>query len=325
MEDIKLPDIPVPAVKRVEETVNKYRRTPKLLIPIIATTVEVVALIGLMGLLTLIQADFIIRDINIMEFVGLAAMRLTMLFLSKNVSGRARVNALKRDEEYKELVAAYREEIKGLNYKDLEVYLRTVANPARKIAAYRATIQPKIEKLNADNAKLDLALATLERREKAPFKKWRMAWKKSKIVQNNTQIEKYTVLISDEYIEANYKFLKVKYEVLTVDKFVAVTSNSDGAHGRITVNSETEMTKAIAKGIPLALLISVYLALIGWENTRLGNFDVLTFVLDVLLLSWYFLQGWFFVGGKVVDMIRDALVNKTLFIQQYKDKTTKVG
>lgn len=335
METIKLPEVPkveekksvATAIKKAENLYAATTRDKRLLIPVVATGAEILALLGLVGLLTLIRADFVWRNVEFVSFCVLVTMRAAVLFLSKDVSGRARVNALKKDTEYKTLVDNYQSEIKDVDPVELDEHLRKVANPKRKIAAYKATIQPKIDKAYAKLAKLDIRLTILAKfKDRSRLKARQYARTQDKITRLNVAVEKYNALISDEYINANFKTLRVKYERLTVEKFMNVEEEENGDLERVTVDSESELKKGILKSLPIALLISAYFALVAWENTVYDHFDWLTFVLDVLLISWYFIQGWFGVGGKVAAAMRAALIRRTLFIKKFKrDKSTKVG
>ena|GEM_PF-3647138 len=319
MGKFDLPDVDIHGEtpkERAAEFVRNAKKDKKLWLPILATAAEIIALLALMGLLTLITADFVIKDISIFGFLIMATMRIAAVFLGKDVSARARVNMSYTEKEYKDLLDKYKKEIEDIDYAQFEKYLNEVENPRRKIAAYSALITPKIKKATAKVAELNITLGVLEKKRERNARK--IAAIKNNIEKQKSLIEKYSELISDKYIADNFKYIKVKYERLTVGAFVSATREDDHVVERATVNREWEIKKGIMKGLPITFLICAYLAIIGFENVQYGSVDILGLVADVLLLSFYFLQGWFSVGSRVVDMTRDALIFRTAFVQRYK-------
>ena len=327
--DFSLPEIPKKESVSAE-TLKEARKLnaaiaprTRIIIPIVATGVEVLAILAILGLLTLVQVNFIFRDIDFTSFLVMAALRLTMLFSAKDISARARIAYENGKTEYKTLVDNYENKIKEVKYDELREYLEKVANPLRKIEAYKKTIQPKIESIIVKLARLDMALGVLEKEQSESFSSSRAKRIKgitSKIAKLTVQKEKLERLISDEYIQANYKYLKVNYEYLTVEKFIAISREQDSAIGRVSVNQEIETKKSIAKGLPFALLFCAVMTYVGVQYGEANSIDWIMLTIDAFFIAFYFAQGWFFDGARVFDLIRDALIYKTTFIEAYKKK-----
>ena len=334
MEDYtKLPEVPKlektvrDVVHAADEKVKYYKRNKKLLIPIAATIAEIIALLAIIGLLTLIKADFVLKDVTLVGFLVVATLRVASVFLGKDVAARMRVSAAEKEPEHAELQANYKAEIDDVDAVALDEYLRTVANPERKKAAWKAQWQHKIERTAAALARLDVIL-TIQQKNDAPERK--VAKTKRKISALQTRLEKYNAFASDEYYNANEKILHVNYEHLTVEMFFNSTDDGDNPAERVRVKKEFEIKKYILKGMPFVLLVCSYVALVSFENVVYGEINPLTLALDVLLLAFYLGQGWYLVGGHVVDLMRDALIYKTTFIKKFKalkdkDKSSKVG
>ncbi len=303
--------------KADKPTIDKQLNTNnKRFFPIAITAVEIISIIALSALATLVSIEFKLNEVEPIILAIFILLRLFLLFFSKDVSARTRIEQGQREKEHIELKKGLKEEGKDVNYDDFNKYLVSVENRRLKIEAYKARFVGKINKLNDKINKLKLSLKILQASSTADAEKIDRI--KKKIERKTTKKEYLESLVSNEYIEKNFDILKVRYKELTASQFVEVSVDSDVGRDIYSFDVEIENKKQILKGLPFCVIITLFISLIGLDKITYGAVNILQLFLDIFCVAFYFSQGWFVVGKKTLSKQRQVIVNKIALLQRYK-------
>ena len=297
------------------EQEKRVREEPKhKAIPIISTTVEILTLCGLAGILTLVQFNFTFADVVWSIFGLFLALRLTMIFLAKDASARTRIEKGQEEQEHKELVKFFKDSIKEVNTADFDSYINTIENPRRKKEAYRAKINPKIEKLCGKIEKWTLAKKICEKKEKR-------FWVKiyaTKIEKAEIKLSALKEKISDKYLDNNIDIIKVKYAKVKVNQFFVLDLIGEVDKEQLTLNLNYENKKGIVKSLPISAAFIILITLIGLDDITFGSINFVSLLLDLLSIAWNLASGWFSIGSKTLAKQQKIIANKIAFVEHYK-------
>ena len=283
------------------------------ILPYIPTVAEIVALLGLAGILTFVQFNGKWNEVSWGWFVCYLAIRVTMKFCGRDATSRSRVDFGQREEEHVKLVNNLRDAAKDVDTTPLKKYIDEVANPHRKAIAWKAKLAPKIERQNTKIEKIAVLIAIAEKKGKTK----KVERLKKKLVEPTIKRDILLEKSSDEYIKENYYVLPVKYDKLRINQFFVGDLDAELADGKCEINVDHENHKSIATKLPLSIGFLCLITLTGLDSITFGEINILTLLLDIISISIDLAIGWFSIGMSTLAKQRKVLANKTAFLKEY--------
>ena len=283
-------------------------------IPIASTILETVALMAIAGLLTIVQFNGKYNEeVTAWMFILYLSLRLMMLFLSKDVAARTRVDVGQTEKEHLKIVQDFKDAAKNISRSSLNYYIKEVANPQRKVRAWKAKLTPKVEKISAKIERLSIKYRIAEKLGQT--KKVEKITKK--VAPLGVKKDELLYQLSDEFIEKNLDLLKVRYNKVAVNQFFVSDLSAEVSDDKCAINVDFENRMGIARSMPISAMLVAFTTLVGLDSITFGSFDVLTFCLDVLSVSFYMGTAWLLIGSRTLAKQRKVLENKTVFLEEY--------
>ncbi len=266
-----------------------------------------IVLVILSGLGTIVQYSFDFKNIVWSTFIVSLSLRLVTIFSAKYVGSNLFYNKEMHSENVVKIKTELSDVGKDIDKSDLDKYVNTYNFESKK-KAYKTKIRSKIAKREQKVNKLKFKNELLykKRREKL-------------ISRHNKKIEELKAISSDEYVEKNIRYIKVKYKKVRPCYFFSFTENNSVKDRYYNVNVSTETSKEIIKSLPLTIFITILGSTMVFSATT-GTLNLLSFFYDLTMIMFNFVLGWFVVGKKVLSATISAYINRIIFLKEYKNK-----
>ena len=259
--------------------------------------------VALTSIASLFQYNFDLSEIIVSDLIVFASMRIIVMFLSKYVGADMRYQRDVVDED----VTFAQKNFMGLSKKiergDFEKWVKR-ENRAAKVAAYRLKLTRKLEKVHEKRRKVEF------RNARKPKKKWN-----KKLISIEEKENSLKFRMSDEYIADNIAHIKVRYQHLHSTDFLSPNEFSVKRE-RYGMSEQTENIKEITKGLPLALFVIVFGAMVTFDVSK-GTINAMSVLVDLGSILFYFLQGWSVVGRKTIALLITVYECRRAVIERY--------
>lgn len=274
---------------RLDEAEQKAKVAGKKAFSFIPSLLLLLVVVSLTSISALFHINFDLKEIIVLDLVVYSGLRIIVMVLSKYVGADMRFQRDSVEDDVKRVQSEFLEESRKLPRGDFEKWVEK-ENRTAKVNAYRDSISSALEKKLSKRRRL---LFSLEKSDKRSIRK--------KLIKIDAHVEDLQYRLSDEYIVKNICHEKVKYTHMNATDFLTPKEYSVKIE-RYGMSAHDENMKAIAKGIPSALLFVVIGAMLSFDVVR-GNFNAMSALFDVATILFNLLQGWSVVGRKTVAMM----------------------
>ena len=288
----------------VNNTAKKIKAGIMTYLPSVVLTLILLVLSGLGALL---QFNFSIKDIVWTTFFISLGLRLVSNFLSKYVGSNLAYNKALYSDEMQSLKKDFINAGKNIDRTAFEKYIYEY-NLENKKKAYKNKKRMKIQALNEKKSLLTF-------RNKLDYSKRRA----NKITKLEHKKDELTSISTDDYIDENISYIKVKYAKVRSYYFLSPSEDyvEDGI--RYKVNFSKENTKEILKSLPLTVALVFFSALLAYD-VAVGKVNAVSILFDIANMVFNFIIGWFTVGKKIASRMMNAYINRQTFILEFKAK-----
>ena len=265
-----------------------------------------IVLIIVSGLGTLIQFDLQFKTIVFSTFIISLSLRLVTVFSAKYVGSSAYYNKSIYAENFKKIKDELLETGKDVDKAEFDKYVGKYnlklkkETYAKKKRGKIATLRERINRLSFKN---ELSFSN---------------WRAKRIERYSKKIEELQKICSDEYIDVNIIYLKVKYRKVRSCYFFSTVENNYAKTRSFNVNVSKEISREIVKSLPLTILLVSLGSLIVFSS-KTGTLNVVSFFYDIAVILFNFVVGWFVVGKKAVASTVNAFINRIIFIKEFKN------
>lgn len=292
-----------------------------------STAIEIIVILFIVGLASLIQVQFQINTVDWAIFVFSLVLRLAIIFMSKDVGARLRVEIGQSDPERLRLLDILDKAKEGIQFAPFGGFIEK-ENIRLKREAYKTKIYRKIYRRERKNFRLKSRIKAREFATETklfkwlPFLKWFVsrgnALRKWIMQKHQDKIDEYMPLVDEEYIDSRIEYIHVRYTKISVADF-EISELSDKVSAAIYhINKERENKKQIIKGLPFPVVMSFALAWVGLYSITFGTLNLLTLALDIFSVTFNFGNGWFIVGKNTLTIEKVAATNKIRVLEGYK-------
>lgn len=265
-------------------------------------------LLALSGLGTLLQFRFSLKDIIWVTFFISLGLRLVSTFLSKYVGSNLSYNKALYSDEMQTLKENFIKSGLDIDRDAFESYVAKY-NIEQKKKAYKAKKGIKIQKRQKE-------IQTLSFKNELECKPSRI--KKIKRLKN--KLVSLSALITDEYIEKNISYIKVKYKKVRSYYFLSPSEDYIDDSVRYSVNFSKESTKEIIKSLPLTIALAFFSSLLAYDAV-MGTINAVSILFDIGNMIFNFILGWVIVGKRTASKMMNAYINRQSFLLEFKAKT----
>lgn len=265
-------------------------------------------LIALSGLGALIQVNFSLKSVVWTTFLISLSLRLISNFLSKYVGSNLYYNKALYSEEIQGFKKNFLDCGKDIDKSLFEKYV-TEYNLESKKKAY-------IKKKRGKIAMLQEKANALKRINELDFKKSR----DRKIKRLQKQIKELEEISSDEYINLNIIYLKVKYPKVKTYYFLSPEEDCVESKEKYNINYARENTIEILKSLPLTVTLVFFGALIS-HDAVMGNVNAMSVLYDIGNMVFNFIIGWYVIGKRLISKTINTYINRQTFIEKFKAQT----
>jgi hypothetical protein len=264
-------------------------------------------LVALSGLGALIQVNFSLKNVVWTTFLISLSLRLISNFLSKYVGSNLYYNKALYSEELQGFKKDFLDSGKDIDKNLFESYVAQDNLESKK----KSYIKKKRGKLTMLQEKAN----KLERINKLDFTKAR----DRKIKRYQKQIKELEDISSDEYIDANIIYLKVKYPKVKTYYFLSPEEDCAESKEKYNINYSRENTIEILKSLPLTATLVFFGALISYDAV-MGNVNAMSVLYDIGNMAFNFILGWFVIGKRLISKTINTYINRQTFIAKFKSK-----
>jgi hypothetical protein len=137
-------------------------------------------------------------------------------------------------------------------------------------------------------------------------------------------VDELESISSDEYIDKNIAYIKVKYKKVKSHYFLSPSEDYIDDAVRYRVDFSKENTKEIAKSLPLTVALVFFSSLLAYDAI-MGIVNAVSILFDIGNMIFNFIIGWVTVGKKIASRMMNAYINRQNFIMKFKayEKETK--
>lgn len=265
-----------------------------------------IVLIVVSGLGTLIQFNLQFHAIVFSTFIISLSLRLVTVFSAKYVGSNIYYNKESSSDKFLNVQKELIETGKNIDKAEFDRYVKE-RNVQLKKDAYKGKKRGKIALLKEQINKLTFAneYAYSERRT-------------NRIKKKEKKIEELRAISTDEYVDANIIYIKVKYRKIRSSCFFSPYEQNAPKYRQYSVNVSREISKEIAKSLPLTILLVSLGSLIVFSATT-GSINILSLFYDIAVILFNFIMGWFVVGKKAVASTVNAFINRIIFIKEFNN------
>lgn len=264
--------------------------------------------LAMSGVGTLLQFNFSIKDVVWTTFFISLGLRLVNNMLSKYVGSNLSYNKALYSDEMQTLKNNFILEGQGINRDEFEKYVHNY-NLEQKKQAYKIKKRTKIQSLKT---KINMLLFAND----IDCKNRRIR----KIERLKQKVKELENISSDEYIEKNIAYIKVKYNKVKSYYFLSPAEDYIDNSVRYKVNFSRENTKEIIKSLPLTVAFVFFSSLLAYDAV-MGNINALSILFDISSMIFNFIIGWVTVGKKIASKTMNAYINRQSFLLEFKAKT----
>ena len=266
-----------------------------------------IVLIIISGLGTLVQFNFSIKNIVFTTFIVSLSLRLVTVYSAKYVGSNLKYNKSLYTDDFKNIQKELIETGKDVDKAEFDRYVKDY-NLKLKKEAYIKKKRGKIARLGAIINKLSF-------KNELSFSKWR----DNRINRKLKKIEELEKVSTKEYIDANIIYIRVKYRKVRSCYFFSVVENNYAKGRYYNVNVSKEISKEIAKSLPITVMLVLLGSLMMFSAT-MGVLNLISFFYDVAVMIINFVLGWFVVGKKAIASTVNAFINRIIFIKEFKNE-----
>ena len=265
-------------------------------------------LLAMSGIGTLLQFNFSFQEVVWTTFLISLGLRLLSNTLSKYVGSNLSYNKALFSNEMQKIKHDFILSGENINREEFEKYVNQY-NLEKKKEAYKTKKRAKIQILKTKLSALMFAnnLYSTKRRL-------------NKIDRLKTKIEKIKSISSDEYIDENIIYIKVKYKKVKSYYFLSPAEDYIDDSIRYRVNFARENTKEIIKSLPLTISFAFFSSLLAYDAV-MGNINAVSILFDIATMIFNFTIGWITIGKKIASKTMNAYINRQSFLLEFKAKT----
>lgn len=268
-------------------------------------------LIALSGLGTLLQFNFSLKDIVWITFLISLGLRIVSTFLSKYVGANLSYNKALYSEEMQTIKANFIKSGIDIDRDAFETYVADY-NLEQKKKAYKA--KKGIKKQNIKTKKNTLVfLNQLECKER----------RTRKIERLSKKVEEIENILSDEYVDKNIAYIKVKYKKVRSYYFLSPSEDYIDNSVRYSMNFSKESTKEIIKSLPLTVALAFFSSLLAYDAV-MGTINAVSILFDIGNMIFNFILGWVIVGKRTAAKMMNAYINRQTFLSKFKSSNESV-
>lgn len=260
---------------------------------------------------SLVQIDFDWKELAegaIYSIICASILRVSVYFCSRWVGASTRYQ---RDEGSDDVVKAR------------EAYTKTVEKlPISEFSAW-AEDENKKEKRRVYVDRCTAAILALERKilyiKRRPRKKPMGKREEYKLSMLQFRQANAKERITEEYIEENLPYIKVKYDHIVPSDFMEGNNLSAHPRKKYSYDASREISRDTSKDVPVMLLCSLGVSLIAMQPI-LGAFNIAAIVFDVGAGIVNFYTGWFLIGSANTAKAIAVYNNKRAVVERFKER-----
>lgn len=260
---------------------------------------------------SLVQLDFDIKQMTqaaLLALVFSVGLRVAVYFCSRWVGASTRYQRDEFTEDVTKAKDAYIADITGLPIADFSAWADE-ENRKEKERVYR-------DRCNA-------AILALERKilfiKKKPRNKPMGKREKLRLAKLEHRQEDIRARVTDEYIEENLAYIRVKYDHIAPADFMEGNHLSAHPRKKYGFDASQEISRDTVKDIPVMLLCSFGVALIT-TNVIFGTINIAAMVFDLGSGVMNFCTGWYFIGAKNTAKAIAVYNNKRAVVSRFKGR-----
>ena len=297
-----------------EEDIREYSRRQRekgkknKIPPYLSTVVMLVIALALTTFSELLKFDISFKRVVWPAFIVCLISKLITMLLTKYIGADVMYRSQLDDEYVVQAKEDFLKLSKSLNTADFERWLWR-ENIRRKTEAYKHSILAKV-------ARHDIKMRKLERRKMVIFRSARINRIKGKIAD-------WRRVISNEYIAENIGFVRVKYNRLKAIDFETPNEKCLDENEKYSISEEGEIARDLSRGLPLAIVAFFVTNLVA-GSYMIGKVNLLMLLYDSFLLAFYFFQGYYVTGKKVVaTLIAVYRARRSVILRYNAERGTK--
>ncbi len=268
-------------------------------------------LVTLSGLGALIQFNFTIKEIVWGTFFISLGLRLISNFLSKYVGSNLCYNRALYSEEMQKIKSDFVLAGQDVERDLFEDYVNQY-NLTQKKKAYKKKKCSKIQKF-----KSKIKILTFKNNLECK------AGRDKKLSKLKNKVSALESITSDDYIDKNITYIKVKYKKVRSYYFLSPSEDYFDDSIQYSVNFSRENTKEIIRTLPITVALVTFSALLSYDAI-MGNINAVSVLFDIGNMIFNFIIGWVTVGKKIVAKMMNAYINRQTFILKFKSTNTSV-
>ena len=197
---------------------------------------------------------------------------------------------------------------KDIDRDTFETYI-IAYNLEQKKRAYKVKKGSKIQKLQNK-------IKTLYFKNELDCREGRL----KKIERLTKKVASLSALITDEYIDKNISYIKVRYNKVRSYYFLSPSEDYIDNSVRYSVNFSKESTKEIIKSLPLTVALVFFSSLLAYDAV-MGSINAVSILFDIGNMIFNFILGWVIVGKRTASKMMNAYINRQTFLLGFKAKT----
>jgi hypothetical protein len=210
--------------------------------------------------------------------------------------------------------------------KAKDAYIQDIADlPIAEFSAW-ADAENRKEKERVYRDRCNAAILALERRilfiKKKPRNKPIGKRERLRLARLEHRQEDIRSRVTDEYIEENLAYIKVKYDHIAPAEFMEGNHLSARPRKKFSFDASQEISRDTMRDIPVMLLCSFGVALIT-TNVIFGTINIAAMVFDLGSGVMNFCTGWYFIGAKNTAKAIAVYNNKRTVVSRFKGRKTE--
>ena len=286
-------------IKKVKDGIFAY--VPSIILSIV--------LLATSALGSLLQFNFELKTVVWSAFFIGLALRLICFSLPKYIGSNTYYNKNLNSESVQKLRDDFLAASEKLDKSDFENFVEQRQLEIKK-ETYKEKKSQKIirwrVKINALTFKNELSYS--KRRER-------------RIKHYENKIKDRESIITDEFIDKNIKYMRVRYPKIKAAWFLTPSENTVTKRESFTMDEAKENGREIVKSFPITIMFTLLGALIGY-NATFGSVNVVSVLYDIMNILFNFTIGFFIIGRKNISKLMAVYVNRILFIARFNAAKT---
>lgn len=296
------PKVP-PIALKADEHLTAPKKNARKVLSAVYTGSMICAILAVSSLSSLVQFRFDFHAIEWVGFITLTVTRMAMQFLSKYLGAEMKVQRGKESDRVKSVQEDFLSMSRSVEPSAFYEWIDE-ENKRAKRSAYVSILKAKISKYEK---RLSHYLY------EAQFGSERKYAKRIKRIKR--KLNELRAECAEDKISACIDHIKVKYRPLRASDFLSPMDVSD-TRIRYSVDSHKANTVDVAKGLPMTLIVSLFLAVSGMSYV-FGSVNMMSMLLDLLAVGINLFIGMYVIGERTVTSIVGVFINRKAVLSRF--------